>query len=97
MKRSLMQFMTVIMVLTGITRFALTQTLAIVTRAYTNDRAGANTHETVLTPNLLLNQGLVRKTTIPVYGDARGMESQALVLPAIKFPDGSTHDAMVLP
>jgi len=97
MKRSLMQFMAVIMVLTGMTRFAITQTLAIVTRAYTNDRAGANTHETVLTPNLLLNQGLIRKPTIPVYGDARGMESQALVLPAIKVSDGSTHDVMVLP
>jgi hypothetical protein len=97
MKHSLLRFLAVIMVSTCITHVARSQALPIVTRAYTNDRAGANTNETVLTPNLLLNQGLVRKTTIPVFGDARGMESQALVLPAIKVADGSTHDVMVLP
>ncbi len=70
---------------------------AVTTRAFTNDRAGANTHETILTPNLLLTKGLVRKTTIPVIGDARGTECQPLILPAVKLPDGTTRDVMVLP
>jgi hypothetical protein len=76
----------------------LNQTLpAVTTRAFTNDRAGVNTQETILTPNVLLTKGLVRKTTIPVIGDARGMEAQPLILPAVKLPDGSIHDVMVLP
>jgi hypothetical protein len=93
----LLRFIALFLVLAGTARFAPAQTTAVVTRAFTNDRAGANTHETVLTPNALLTQGIVRKTTVPVFGDARGMESQALVLPAIKLQDGSTHDVMVLP
>ncbi len=97
MKHRLMNFLAVVVVLTGTTRFAHPQTPAIVTRAFTNDRAGANTHETVLTPTLLLTQGIVQKPTIPVFGDARGMESQALVLPGLKLPDGTTHDVMILP
>jgi len=32
-----------------------------------------------------------------VFGDARGMEAQPLILPNVKLPDGSIHDVMVLP
>jgi hypothetical protein len=70
---------------------------AVTTRAFTNDRAGANLNEKILTPNVLLTKGLARKTTIPVVGDARGTECQPLILPAVKLPDGTTHDIMVLP
>jgi hypothetical protein len=96
-QRSLLRLTAVVVVLIGLTSYAKSQTAAVVTRAFTNDRAGANTHETILTPNVLLTQGIVRKTTFPVYGDARGMESQPLILPAIKLRDGTTHDVMILP
>jgi hypothetical protein len=69
----------------------------VMTKAFTNDRAGANTQEMVLTPNLLLTKGLRRITTIPVFGDARGMESQALILANVKIADGTIHDVAVLP
>lgn len=69
----------------------------LLTRAWENDRSGWNRNETVLTQANVTTKGLVRVTTIPVYGDARGMESQPLILPAVKLPDGSTHDVMVLP
>jgi hypothetical protein len=69
----------------------------VLTKAFTNDRAGANTQETVLTPNELLTKGLRRITTIPVNGDARGMESQPLILAGVKVADGSTHDVAILP
>jgi hypothetical protein len=69
----------------------------LLTRAWDNDRSGWNRQETVLTQANVTAKGLVRITTIPVYGDARGMESQPLILPSVKLPDGSTHDVMVLP
>jgi hypothetical protein len=97
MKHRLLFLLAVMPLWTGAAPSAHPQTPAVVTRAFTNDRAGANTQETVLTPNLLTTQGIVRKTTIPVFGDARGTESQPLVLPALKVADGSTHDVMILP
>jgi hypothetical protein len=69
----------------------------VLTKAFTNDRAGANTQETVLTPDLLLTKGIRRITTIPVFGDARGMESQPLILANVKIADGTVHDVAVLP
>jgi hypothetical protein len=69
----------------------------VLTRAYDNDRSGWNPNETVLTQANVRTRGIVRLTTIPVYGDARGMEAQPLILPAVKLNDGSTHDVMVLP
>ena len=32
-----------------------------------------------------------------MFGDARGMEAQPLILPHVKPPDGSIHDVIVLP
>ncbi len=69
----------------------------LLTRAWDNDRSGWNRGETVLTQAHVRAKGLVRLTTIPVFGDARGLESQPLILPGVKLPDGSTHDVMVLP
>ena len=66
-------------------------------RSFDNSRSGDNTQETVLTPAAVLTKGMVRQTTIPVIGDARGMEAQPLILPAVKLKDESTHDVMVLP
>lgn len=69
----------------------------VVTRAYDNARSGWNQKETVLTQDNVRQKGIRRITIIPVYGDARGMEAQPLILPAVRMPDGSTHDVMVLP
>ena len=45
----------------------------------------------------MTNKGIKRFTIIPVFGDARGIEAQPLILPGVKLPEGSTHDIMVLP
>jgi hypothetical protein len=67
------------------------------TRSADNARSGWNPHETLLTQANVTAKGIVRATIIPVYGDARGMEAQPLILPNVKLPDGSKHDVMVLP
>jgi hypothetical protein len=67
------------------------------TRSGDNSRSGWNQHETMLTQASVESKGIVRATIIPVFGDARGMEAQPLILPNVKLPDGSTHDVMVLP
>src|SRR5580700_9859867 len=67
------------------------------TRSGDNSRSGWNPHETQLTQASVEKKGIKRATIIPVFGDARGMEAQPLILPNVKVPDGSTHDVMVLP
>ena len=67
-----------------------------VTRSADNARSGWNSHETVLTQASIQNRGLVRVTTIPVIGDARGMEAQPLILPNVNTARG-LRDVMVLP
>jgi hypothetical protein len=69
----------------------------VTTRAFDNIRSGANTHEAILTRDNLVAKGIRRVTIIPVFGDARGTESQPLILPGVKLKDGSTHDVMILP
>ena len=69
----------------------------VTTRAFDNSRSGANTHETILTRDNVVAKGIRRVTIIPVFGDARGTESQPLILPGVKLKDGSTHDVMILP
>jgi hypothetical protein len=67
------------------------------TRSADNARSGWNPRETQLTQASLESKGIVRATVIPVFGDARGMEAQPLILPNVKLPDGTIHDVMVLP
>jgi len=67
------------------------------TRAGDNSRSGWNQQEKILTQASVESKGIVRATIIPVFGDARGMEAQPLILPNVKLPDGSIHDVMVLP
>ncbi len=67
------------------------------TRSADNSRSGWNARESVLTQAAVATRGIVRATTIPVTGDARGMEAQPLILPQVRLRDGSTHDLMVLP
>ncbi|MFZ0481176.1 MAG: hypothetical protein WAL71_18700, partial [Terriglobales bacterium] len=66
------------------------------TRSADNSRSGWNQHETILTQASVESKGIVRATIIPVFGDARGMEAQPLVLPHVKTARG-TRDVMVLP
>lgn len=66
------------------------------TRSADNARSGWNPHETELTQATVANKGIRRATTIPVVGDARGMEAQPLILPNVQT-DRGTRDVMVLP
>jgi hypothetical protein len=82
----------------GVVLSAWGQTLQpVTTRAFDNRRSAVNTGETILTRDNVLAKGVRRVTIIPVFGDARGTESQPLILPGVKLKDGSTHDVMVLP
>lgn len=66
------------------------------TRSADNARSGWNAHETVLTQASVGTKGIVRRTIIPLVGDARGMEAQPLILPAVQTAQ-SVKDVLVLP
>lgn len=66
------------------------------TRNHDSQRSGWNNQETVLTQAAVIAKGIVLKTTIPVIGDARGMEAQPLILPGVTTAQG-VKDVMVLP
>ena len=66
------------------------------TRSADNARSGWNAHETVLTQASVGAKGIVRRTIIPLVGDARGMEAQPLILPAVQTAQG-VKDVLVLP
>jgi PQQ enzyme repeat len=70
--------------------------IAITTRSYDNTRAGANTQETVLTPQAIKTRGIKRLFTLALPGDARGCEAQPLVVPGVKLADGSKHDVVYI-
>ena len=72
----------------------LAQLPAVTTRAFDNRRSGANVQETKL--NVADVAGLRHVTTIPVFGDARGIEAQPLILPGV-LVSGVKHNVMVLP
>ena len=69
----------------------------LLTRAWDNHRSGWNQQETVLTQANVKAQGITYITTIPVVGDARGVESQPLILPGVTLANGTTHNVMILP
>lgn len=66
------------------------------TRTGDNARSGWNSNETVLTQQSVRTKGVLLKTVIPVFGDARGMEAQPLILPGVQTARGK-RDVMVLP
>jgi hypothetical protein len=66
------------------------------TRSGDNARSGWNSHETTLTQANVTSVGIVRSTIIPLVGDARGMEAQPLIVPAVTTAMG-VRDVMVLP
>jgi len=80
------------------TEDCLSQSIMVpwLTRSADNSRSGWNPREIQLTQATVLSKGVFRATTIPVIGDARGMEAQPLILPNVKTKLG-TRDVMVLP
>lgn len=58
---------------------------SITTKSYDNARTSANTVETVLTPAAVRAKGMRKLPSIPVVGDARGMEAQPLVANGVMF------------
>lgn len=68
---------------------------SVLTRAYDNDRSGSNLQETTLTQAGIKAHGVRLLTTIPVFGDKRGVEAQPLILPQVKTSKGM-RDVMVL-
>lgn len=80
----------------ALSMFCSAQMVPVLTRAYDNNRTGANLGETKLTQQSVRAKGIRRVTTIPVYGDARGMEAQPLILPGVQTTKG-LRDVMVLP
>ena len=58
---------------------------SIATKSYDNARTSANTAETRLTPAAVRARGMRKLPSIPVVGDARGMEAQPLVANGLMF------------
>ena len=82
--------------LTVLTSVCAAQT-GVYTKSYDNARSGMNSSEIVLTQSNMTTKGLIHQTTIPVRGDARGMEAQPLILPKVRLANGTVHDVLVLP
>src|SRR3984893_13339229 len=92
------RFLLIITLLLGVTETSMAQTSMEpwLTRSADNSRSGWNSRERQLTQMSVASKGLIRATTIPVIGDARGMEAQPLILPNVKTASG-TRDVLVLP
>jgi hypothetical protein len=71
-------------------------TVAVLTRGYTNDRAGVNSQETVLTAPAVAKRGIKRLGLFRIPGDARGAEAQPLIVPGVRFATGQTHDLVIV-
>jgi outer membrane protein assembly factor BamB len=69
--------------------------VAVLTRSYDNIRLGANTRETVLTPERV-KQGLKKLFNLEVAGDDKRLEAQPLIVPGVKLKDGRTRDLAVV-
>jgi outer membrane protein assembly factor BamB len=68
--------------------------VAVTTRAYDNMRSGANTRESVLTPDAVATKGIIRRFSLELPGDQRGAEAQPLVVPGVTLDDGTTKDVI---
>lgn len=69
-------------------------TPAVTTRSYDNNRSGANTQETILTPAAIRTRGIKQLFTLQLPGDARGCEAQPLIATGIRMADGGKHDVV---
>src|SRR6267378_1331362 len=67
--------------------------MEVLTRAYDNARTGANTRETILTPQKIGGNILVKRFSLFFTDDPR-LEAQPLYVPGIKMNDGEVHDVV---
>lgn len=66
----------------------------VTTRSYDNTRSGCNLKETILTP---ANVGQLQKLdSYQIHDDARGLEAQPLIVPAVTLADGRKRDLLIL-
>jgi outer membrane protein assembly factor BamB len=65
----------------------------ILTRSYDAARTGANTDETVLTPQKVAGNVLVKHFSM-VFNDDPRLEAQPLYVPSITMDDGKLHDVV---
>jgi len=68
----------------------------VLTRAYDASRSGANLHETILTQADVSSKGIRKYFSLYMEGDARGAESQTLILPKVPVVDGTVRDIAVV-
>jgi outer membrane protein assembly factor BamB len=66
----------------------------VLTRSYNNARTGANTTETVLTPNLVAAHGMVKRFSLQLTGDDPRIEAQPLYVPGLVMSDGRVHNVL---
>ena len=66
----------------------------ITTRAYDNRRSGANTSETVLTPEAVRTRGIARLFSLAIPDDPR-LEAQPLIAARVTMNDGSVRDLVL--
>jgi hypothetical protein len=64
----------------------------VLTRGYNNARTGCNSSEKILTQTNVASQGIRVLFSLPMEGDARGAESQTLIIPSVAMDDGTTRD-----
>lgn len=67
--------------------------VAVLTRSYHPDRSGANMQETILTPQKVGGNLLVKRFSLTFNDDPR-LEAQPLYVPGVKMNDGKMHDVV---
>jgi hypothetical protein len=68
----------------------------VLTRSYDANRSGTNLHETILTQANVGTAGIRKYFSLYMEGDARGAESQTLILPKVPVVDGTVRDVAVV-
>ncbi len=66
----------------------------VTTRGYDNRRSGANTSETVLTPEAVRTRGIARLFSLAIPDDPR-LEAQPLIAAGVTMNDGSVRDLVL--
>ena len=67
---------------------------SVLTRSYNNARTGANTQESVLTPDAVGTRGIAKLFTLHLNDDPRGAEAQPLVVSGVTMANGAVHDVV---
>src|ERR1700736_1078330 len=67
--------------------------MKVLTRSYDSARTGANTQETVLTPQKVANNIVVKRFSLNFDDDPR-LEAQPLYVSGVEMSDGKVHDVV---